>query len=153
MGAFSGSLRELALELIRIANDLRLMSSGPASGLDEIKMPPVQPGSSIMPGKINPSMAECADMIAFQVIGNDGAVSMAVQAGQFELNVMTPLMTYNILESLSLLNNYLPVFTVHCIDGIMANGNKLRMNVETNPCPRYAAHPEDRVPEGGGDCT
>jgi aspartate ammonia-lyase len=133
MGAFSGSLRELALELIRIANDLRLMSSGPVSGLDEIQLPPVQPGSSIMPGKVNPVMAECADMIAFQVIGNDLAVSMAVQAGQFELNVMTPLMTYNILESLSLLNHYLPVFTSHCIEGITANGDRLLEHAGTNP--------------------
>jgi aspartate ammonia-lyase len=133
MGAFSGSLRELALELIRISNDLRLMNSGPAAGPDEIQMPPVQPGSSIMPGKVNPVMAECADMIAFQVIGNDCAVSMAVQAGQFELNVMTPLMTYNILESLSLLNHYLPVFTAHCIDGITASGDKLLLHAGTNP--------------------
>jgi len=78
-------------------------------------------------------MAECADMIAFQVIGNDLAVSMAVQAGQLELNVMTPLMTYNILESLSLLNNYLPVFTVHCSDGITANEDRLMMHAGTNP--------------------
>ena len=133
MGAFSGSLRELALELIRIANDLRLMSSGPAAGLDEILLPPVQPGSSIMPGKVNPVMAECADMIAFQVIGNDCAVMMAVQAGQFELNVMAPVMAHNILESLSLLNHYLPVFTVHCIDGITANEDRLLMHVGTNP--------------------
>ena len=133
MGAFSGSLRELALELIRIANDLRLMGSGPAGGPDEIRLPPVQPGSSIMPGKVNPVMAECADMIAFQVIGNDCAVMMAVQAGQFELNVMTPLMTHNILESLSLLNNFLPVFTVRCIDGITANEDRLQENAGTNP--------------------
>ncbi len=86
-----------------------------------------------MPGKVNPVMAECADMIAFQVIGNDLAVSMAVQAGQLELNVMTPLMTHNILESLSLLNNYLPVFTVHCADGITANEDRLMMHVGTNP--------------------
>jgi aspartate ammonia-lyase len=133
MGAFSGSLRELALELIRIANDLRLMSSGPAAGIDEILLPPVQPGSSIMPGKVNPVMAECADMIAFQVIGNDCAVMMAVQAGQFELNVMAPVMAHNILESLSLLTHYLPVFTVHCIDGIVANEDRLLMHVGTNP--------------------
>jgi aspartate ammonia-lyase len=86
-----------------------------------------------MPGKVNPVMAECADMIAFQVIGNDCAVSMAVQAGQFELNVMTPLMTHNILESLSLLNHYLPVFTAQCIDGITAKGDKILLDVATNP--------------------
>ena len=79
-----------------------------------------------MPGKVNPVMAECADMVAFQVVGNDCAVMMAVQAGQFELNVMAPLMTHNILESLSLLNNFLPVFTVRCIDGITANEDRLR---------------------------
>jgi aspartate ammonia-lyase len=77
MDAFSSSLRELALELIRIANDLRLMNSGPSVGLDKISLPPVQPGSSIMPGKVNPVMAECANMIAFQIIGNDTVVSMA----------------------------------------------------------------------------
>jgi aspartate ammonia-lyase len=133
MGAFSGSLRELALELIRIANDIRLMSSGPAAGLDEIGLPPMQPGSSIMPGKVNPVMAECADMIAFQVIGNDAAVMMAVQAGQLDLNVMAPVMTYNILESISLLTHYLPVFTVHCIDGITPNEERLLMHAGTNP--------------------
>jgi aspartate ammonia-lyase len=133
MGAFSGSLREFSLELIRIANDLRLMNSGPGAGLGEIRLPTVQPGSSIMPGKVNPVMAECADMIGFQVIGNDTAVAMAVQAGQFELNVMTPLMVHNILESLALLNNFLPVFTVHCIDGIGANGERLLRHEETNP--------------------
>jgi len=133
MGAFSGSLKELSLELIRITNDLRLMSSGPVSGLDEISLPPVQPGSSIMPGKVNPVMAECADMIAFQIIGHDTAVSLAVQAGQLELNVMAPLIIHNILESISLLTRYLPVFTVQCIDGIAAHEERLVMNVGTNP--------------------
>jgi aspartate ammonia-lyase len=133
MGAFSGSLKELSLELIRIANDLRLMSSGPVSGLDEITLPSVQPGSSIMPGKFNPVMAECADMIAFQIIGNDTTVSMAVQAGQLELNVMTPLIVHNILESISLLTHYLPVFTMQCIDGIVAHEERLVRNVGTNP--------------------
>jgi aspartate ammonia-lyase len=133
IGAFSGSLRELSLELIRIANDLRLMNSGPGAGIDEIQLPPVQPGSSIMPGKVNPVMAECADMIAFQIIGNDTAVMMAVQAGQFELNVMAPVMVHNVLESISLLTHYLPVFTVHCIDGIVANRDRIRDHVDFNP--------------------
>ena len=133
IAAFSGALKEFSLELIRIANDLRLMNSGPGAGLDEIQLPPVQPGSSIMPGKVNPVMAECADMIAFQVIGNDTAVMMAVQAGQFELNVMAPVMVHNILESISLFTHYLPVFTVHCIDGIQANRNRLREHVGSNP--------------------
>ena len=133
MGAFSGSLKELSLELIRIANDLRLMNSGPVSGLSEISLPPVQPGSSIMPGKFNPVMAECADMIAFRIVGNDTTVSMAVQAGQFELNVMAPLIVHTILESVSLLNHYLPVFTVQCIDGIVAHEERLMADAGTNP--------------------
>ncbi|HVN73834.1 MAG TPA: aspartate ammonia-lyase [Methanoregula sp.] len=133
MAAFSGSLRELSLELIRIANDLRLMSSGPTAGLDEIILPPVQPGSSIMPGKVNPVMAECADMIAFQIIGNDTVVSLAAQAGQFELNVMTPAIVHNILDSISLLTHYLPVFTDHCIDGIVANEHRLLSTIGMNP--------------------
>ena len=133
MGAFSGSLKELSLELIRIANDLRLLGSGPVSGLDEIILPPVQPGSSIMPGKVNPVMAECADMIAFQIIGNDTAVSMAVQAGQLELNVMAPVIVHNILQSLSLLTHFLPVFTLQCVEGIGVHEDRLVMNAGTNP--------------------
>lgn len=133
MAAFSGALRELALELIRIANDLRLMGSGPTSGLNEIVLPPVQPGSSIMPGKVNPVMAECLNMISFQIIGNDTAVSLAVQAGQLDLNVMTPVMTSNILESTSMLNNYLPVFQSSCVEGIKVNEEQLQMVAGMNP--------------------
>ena len=133
MAAFSGALRELALELIRIANDLRLMGSGPTSGLDEIMLPAVQPGSSIMPGKVNPVMAECLDMVAFQVVGNDAALSLAVQAGQLELNVMTPLMTHAILDSLGMLNRFLPAFTARCIDGIQANEVRLLAFLGMNP--------------------
>ena len=133
MAAFSGALRELAFELIRIANDLRLLASGPTAGLAEIRLPAVQPGSSIMPGKINPVMAECLNMVAFQVIGNDAAVAMAAQAGQLDLNVMTPVMTYNILFSLEILNNYLPVFRQRCIEGIVANEVKSQAYLELNP--------------------
>jgi aspartate ammonia-lyase len=133
MAAFSGALRELAHELIRIANDLRLMGSGPTSGLNEIVLPPVQPGSSIMPGKVNPVMAECLNMISFQIIGNDTAVSLAVQAGQLDLNVMTPVMTSNILESISMLNNYIPVFQSSCIEGILVNEEQLKMVAGMNP--------------------
>lgn len=133
MAAFSGALRELALELIRIANDLRLMGSGPTSGLNELVLPPVQPGSSIMPGKVNPVMAECLNMVSFQIIGNDTAVSLAVQAGQLDLNVMTPVMTSNILESIFMLNNYLPVFQSSCIEGILINKEQLRVVAGMNP--------------------
>jgi aspartate ammonia-lyase len=133
MAAFSGSLRELALELVRIANDLRLMSSGPTAGFDEITLPAVQPGSSIMPGKVNPVMAECMDMLAFEIIGHDTTVALAAQAGQFELNVMTPVMVHNILESIAILTNYLPVFTTRCIRGIEAHEVRLRAYISMNP--------------------
>jgi aspartate ammonia-lyase len=133
LAAFSGALRELALELIRIANDLRLLNAGPTTGISEIELPAVQPGSSIMPGKYNPVMAECLDMIGFQIVGNDTAVAFAAQAGQFELNVMTPVMTSNILASISLLTNYLPVFQERCVEGIKANEDRCRAYLELNP--------------------
>lgn len=133
LAAFSGALRELALELIRIANDLRLLNAGPTSGISEIELPPVQPGSSMMPGKYNPVMAECLDMIGFQIVGNDTAVALAAQAGQFELNVMTPVMTFNILASISLLTNYLPAFQERCVKGIKAHENRCREYLDLNP--------------------
>jgi aspartate ammonia-lyase len=115
LAAFSSALKEMALELIRIANDLRLLNSGPTTGIAEIILPPVQPGSSIMPGKVNPVMAECLNMVAFQVVGNDTTVALAAQAGQLELNVMTPVITYNILHSIEILVCYLPAFTELCV--------------------------------------
>ncbi len=132
MGEFMSVLKQLALELIRVSNDLRLIASGPKTGLAEIKLPAVQPGSSIMPGKINPVMAECMDMICFQIVGNCSAVDMAVQAGQMELNVMAPVITHNILESISMLYNYLPVFRKKCIQDIEANEETCRRNMESS---------------------
>jgi aspartate ammonia-lyase len=129
----SSALKELALELIRLANDLRLLSSGPTTGLAEVALPPVQPGSSIMPGKVNPVMAECLDMVAFQVVGNDLAVSLAVQAGQLDLNVMTPVIMYNVLFSIELLTNYLPVFRRKCVEGITVNRKRCAQYLEKNP--------------------
>jgi aspartate ammonia-lyase len=129
----SSGLKELALELIRIANDLRLLASGPTTGLNEISLPPVQPGSSIMPGKVNPVMAECLDMVAYQVIGNDLATSMAVQAGQLELNVMTPTIMYNLLFSIQILANYIPSFTKKCVQGITVNKKQCEQYLEKNP--------------------
>jgi aspartate ammonia-lyase len=117
----SGALRELAVELIRIANDLRLLSSGPRTGFAEIVLPPVQPGSSIMPGKVNPVMAEVTNMVCFHVIGNDQTVMMAAQAGQMELNVMMPVIAYNLLQSIEILTNTMSVFTDRCVKGITAN--------------------------------
>lgn len=122
----SGVLRDLAVSLIKIANDLRLMSSGPRTGLGEINLPPVQPGSSIMPGKVNPVMAEMLNMVAFEVIGNDQTITMAAQASQLELNVMMPIMAHKILESLEILKNGIKVFTEKCISGITANPDRCR---------------------------
>ncbi|MCW3995769.1 MAG: aspartate ammonia-lyase [Candidatus Bathyarchaeota archaeon] len=129
----SSGLKELALELIRIANDLRLLASGPTTGLNEIVLPPVQPGSSIMPGKVNPVMAECLDMVAFQVVGCDAAVGLAVQAGQLELNVMTPAIAYNMLFAIQILANYLPVFTEKCVRGITVDERRCEQYLEKNP--------------------
>ncbi len=131
--AVSSGLKELALELIRIANDLRLLSSGPTTGLAEIVLPAVQPGSSIMPGKVNPVMAECLDMVAFQVAGNDLTVSLAVQAGQLDLNVMNPVIMHNVLSSIQLLTNYLPVFRKRCVEGIIVDEKRCKMYLEKNP--------------------
>ena len=124
MAAVSSSLRNLALEVIRISNDLRLLSSGPNTGFGEINLPALQPGSSIMPGKINPVMPELAAMVSFQVVGNDVAVAMAVQAGQLELNVMMPTMVYSVLQSITILTNMLRQFTERCVKGITANEKK-----------------------------
>ncbi len=128
--ALSSALRRAAVTIGRIANDLRLLSSGPRTGLDEIRLPAVQPGSSIMPGKINPSMAEMTNMVCFQVMGCDQAVMLAVQAGQLELNVMMPLIAYNLLFSMELLKNCVQKFTDSCITGIEANEERCRRYLE-----------------------
>ena len=133
MQSVSSGLKELALELIRIANDLRLLASGPTTGLAEVELPAVQPGSSIMAGKVNPVLAECLDMIAFQVVGNDLSVSLAVQAGQLELNVMTPVIMYNVLFSIQVLTNFLPVFSKKCIEGIHVDKKRCEAYLEKNP--------------------
>ena len=117
----SGSLRVYALELIRIANDLRLLSSGPNTGLGEIDLPAVQPGSSIMPGKVNPVIPEMIDMVGFQVLGHDATIAFAIQAGQLELNVMMPVVAYNLLQAMRLLTTASRVFALRCINGMTAN--------------------------------
>jgi aspartate ammonia-lyase len=121
MAEVSGALRGLALEMIRISNDLRLLASGPNTGFNEIHLPSLQPGSSIMPGKVNPVLAELTAMVGFQVMGNDTTVAMAVQAGQLELNVMMPAMAHNVLQSITILTNTLRELDVHCVRGITAN--------------------------------
>ena len=129
----SSALKNLALEIGKIANDIRLMASGPIAGLAELGIPAVHAGSSIMPGKVNPSLAECMNMICFNVIGNDTAVSYAAQGGQFELNVMLPGMLKSVLESTDMLKNFLPIFSGNLIDGLTANKQKLQENIENSP--------------------
>ncbi len=118
---FSGALRTLAQDLTRIANDFRLLSSGPSTGLDEIRLPAVQPGSSIMPGKVNPVLAEMLNMAMFQVMGNDLTILLAGQAGQLELNVMMPIIGYNLFQSMDIIINAVSTFTQKCVRGIQAN--------------------------------
>lgn len=130
---FSSGLRNLAIELIKMANDLRLMASGPIAGFAEILIPAVHAGSSIMPGKVNPSLAECLNMICFDIIGKDVSVTMAAQAGQFELNVMLPGMLKNVLDATDMLINFLPIFATNFINGIQANSERLKQQVETSP--------------------
>jgi len=129
----SSTIRNLALEINKIANDIRLMASGPIAGLSEIGIPAVHAGSSIMPGKINPSLAECLNMICFSIIGNDTVVSNAAQGGQFELNVMLPGMLKAVLDSTDMLKNFLPIFSKNLIDGLTANEERLRQNIEKSP--------------------
>ncbi|HTV16750.1 MAG TPA: aspartate ammonia-lyase [Acidobacteriaceae bacterium] len=141
MAQVSGALRNLSLELIRISNDLRLLSSGPNTGFNEIHLPSLQPGSSIMPGKVNPVMAELAAMVSFQVVGNDTAVALAMQAGQLELNVMMPAMAYNVLQSITILANTLRVFRERCVAGITANEDKCRQYAESTIALATALNP------------
>ena len=147
---FSGTLRSLSLELIRIANDLRLYASGPRTGLGEIRLPPVQPGSSIMPGKVNPVMAEMLDMVCFQVLGCDTTIAYATQAGQLDLNVMMPVMAWNLLLAETILTNALNVFTDKCVAGITADAEQCQYFLDRsvglatilNPAIGYSAAAE-----------
>ncbi len=117
----SGALRATAIELNKISNDLRLLNSGPKTGIGEIILPEVEPGSSIMPGKINPSIPEAVNMVCFQVIGNDHAVALAAEAGQLELNVMTPLIAFNLLWSIEILTNTVRMLREYCVSGIVVD--------------------------------
>jgi fumarate hydratase class II/aspartate ammonia-lyase len=117
----SAALKGIAVSLIKVANDLRLLSSGPRTGFGEIVLPAVQPGSSIMPGKVNPVMAEMLNMVCFQVIGNDTAVMMAAQGGQCELNVFTPVLVHNILNSITILAGGIDSFNERCLRGLTVN--------------------------------
>jgi aspartate ammonia-lyase len=126
----SAELRILALEITRISNDLRLLSSGPTTGLAEILLPETAPGSSIMPGKVNPSILEMTNMVAYQVIGCDAVVAMAVQAGQLELNVMMPVMSYNLNFAIEIFGNALGILAERCVKGIRADAERCRRYAE-----------------------
>jgi len=129
----SSALKNYSVELGKIASDIRLMASGPVAGLSELGIPAVHAGSSIMPGKVNPSLAECMNMICYSVIGNDTTVTVAAQAGQFELNVMLPVMLKAVLDSTDMLTNFLPIFSANLIDGLTADKKKLQANIEKSP--------------------
>jgi fumarate hydratase class II len=129
----SGALNTLATSLMKIANDIRWMASGPTSGLAEIVLPAVQPGSSIMPGKVNPVMAEAVMMVAAQVMGNHLTVTLGGQHGNFELNVMMPVMAHNLLESITLLTTVSDAFRTKAIEGIEANRKRAQELLERNP--------------------
>jgi len=131
--AFSGALRTYALDLNKIANDLRLLSSGPRTGLAEIRLPAVQPGSSIMPGKVNPVMAEMTNMVCYQVIGNDMTIAMAAEAGQLELNVMMPVIAHNLFVSIHILTNATRALAERCIRGIEADERQTAYWLERSP--------------------
>jgi aspartate ammonia-lyase len=126
----SGVLKRVSVKLSKICNDLRLLSSGPRAGLGEINLPPRQPGSSIMPGKVNPVIPEVMNQICFQVIGNDVTITMAAEAGQLELNVMEPVIMYNLFESIGMLTNGIITLAHKCVNGITANRDVCRMYVE-----------------------
>ena len=128
----SANLKVCMINMSKIANDFRLMASGPRAGLYEIELPARQPGSSIMPGKVNPVMAEVVNQVAFQVMGNDVTISQASEAGQFELNVMEPVLFYNLIQSISIMSNVFKTFTEKCVIGIKANEEGLKQYVENS---------------------
>lgn len=128
----SAALKVCMLNMSKIANDLRMMTSGPRCGFGEINLPARQPGSSIMPGKVNPVMAEVLNQSAFQVVGNDLTISMAAEAGQFELNVMEPVIVYNLLQSIKIMTNVFAVFREHCLSGITANEERMKAYVNNS---------------------
>lgn len=138
---FSSSLRVLAVTLTRIANDFRLLSSGPATGLDEIRLQPVQPGSSIMPGKVNPVLAEMLNMAMYHILGNDTTVSLAAQAGQLELNVMMPIIAHNLFEMMHVMIGSISAFTSKCVVDITANVEKAEGWLEKNSILVTALNP------------
>jgi len=150
MADVSAGLRNLALELTRISNDLRLLSSGPKTGLAEIQLPAVAPGSSVMPGKVNPSMLEMLNMVCYQVMGCDMAVSGAVQAGQLELNVMMPIIAYNLCFMIDILSHALTEVKKRCLDGIQANADRCQSYAEDSMALATALSPHIGYAQAAG---
>ena len=141
MAMASGALKGLACSLMKIANDIRWMGSGPFGGLAELQIPDLQPGSSIMPGKVNPVMSEMLTQIAAQVIGNDAAITIGAQGGAFELNVMIPVMIANLLQSIAILANGSRLFAARCVDGLKPNAEKCAELLEKSPISATALNP------------
>ncbi len=142
VAAFSGTVRTLAVDLNKIANDLRLLASGPRTGLAEIALPAVQPGSSIMPGKVNPSIAEMVNQVCYQVMGNDQTVALAAEAGQLELNVMMPVIAHNLVFALEILGSAVRVLTARCVSGITADEAMCAHWLERSPALVTALAPK-----------
>jgi len=138
---FSAAMRTLCITLTRIANDFRLLASGPSTGLDEIRLPVVQPGSSIMPGKVNPVLAEMLNMASFHVQGCDLTVSLAAQAGQLELNVMMPIIAHNLFEMMHVLIGAIDAFTEKCVKGLTVNREKASSWLARNAIVATALNP------------
>ena len=139
--AYSGAMRRLAVELGKIASDLRLLSMGPRAGLSEIALPAVQPGSSIMPGKVNPSIPEMVNQVCFQVMGCDTTVAFACEAGQLELNVMMPVIAWNALHASTILGTSMAAFRTRCTDGIVANEERARELLDRSTAAATALSP------------
>jgi len=137
----AGALRVLITSLIKIADDFRLLSSGPQTGLGEIKLPAVQPGSSIMPGKVNPVLAEMLNMVCFHALGCDTTITRAAQAGQLELNVMMPIVAYNLLHEIEILTGGINSFTEKCVVDLAADEEKCRFYAERSPALATALSP------------
>jgi aspartate ammonia-lyase len=139
--AYSGAMRRLAVELGKIASDLRLLSMGPRAGLAEIVLPAVQPGSSIMPGKVNPSVPEVVNQVCYQVMGCDATVALASEAGQLELNVMMPVIAWNALHASAILTEVMIVFRTRCVEGLQADGKRARELLDRSTASATALSP------------
>jgi aspartate ammonia-lyase len=149
IATLSGALRAYVLDLNKIANDIRLLASGPRTGLAEIQLPAVQPGSSIMPGKVNPSIAEMVNQVCYQALGLDTTVAMAAEAGQLELNVMMPVMAHNIVFALTIVGNATRVLAERCVDGIEADEAQCNYWLERSPALVTALAPKIGYAEAG----